>query len=177
MVDGPSYGSQSVLNSFFFDGAPQSPSTHARGAFFRIDDGIVEVAREIDDETVFGGGGARGAVAAAANPNLEVVRPGVRQRERDVVRVFYEGYGASGTLCVDCPPGYRLGIACIVGGHDVAFERLLERGESRHPWQESMRYSAMQRTEPYILIQHRRNIRSFLSASRIEALGVKMNWG
>ena len=134
MIDGPSYRSQSVLNSFFFDGAPQSPSAHARGAFLRIDDGIVEVAREIDDEPVFGRRGARGAVAAAANRELEIVRPGVLQRERNVVRVFHEGHDASGTLCVGCPSCYRLGIVCIVGGHDVPFERMFECGESRHPW-------------------------------------------
>jgi len=105
--------------------------------------GIVEVAREIDDNTVFGRRGARGAVAAPENPDLEVVRPSILPCERDIVRVFHEGYDASGTLCVGWPPGYRLGIACIVGGHDVPFERLLERGESRHPWQqESTRYSA-----------------------------------
>jgi len=179
MVDGPGYRRQSVLDSFLFDGGPQSPSTHARGALLRIDDGIVEVAKEIDDNTVFGGRGASGAVAATANPNLEVVRPGVLQRERDVIRVFYEGYDASGTLCIDCPPGYRLGIASIVGGHDVPFERLLERGESRHPWQkESTRYSA-RRAEPYILTlmraSDRRNIRSFREPDR--ALGVNTKDG
>src|SRR6267378_7775079 len=115
MVDSPGYRSQTVLNSFLFDGGPEGPSAHARGAFLRIDDGIVEVAREIDDKTVFGRRGARGAVAATANRNLEVVRSSVLQCERDVVRVFHEGYDASGTLCVGWPPGYRLGIACIVG--------------------------------------------------------------
>src|SRR5712691_7426210 len=106
MVDSPGYGSSSVLDSFLFDGGAQSPSAHARGVFLRINDGIVEVAKEIDDKAPFGRRGARGAVAATTSRNLEVVHPGVLQRECDVVRVFHKGYDASGTLCIDCPSGY-----------------------------------------------------------------------
>src|SRR5712691_4734968 len=73
MVDSPGYGSSSVLDSFLFDGGPQSPSAHAHGAFLRIDDGIVEVAKEVDDK------------AATTNRNLEVVHPGVLQRATSFV--------------------------------------------------------------------------------------------
>jgi|SRR6266851_2810586 len=134
MVDRPSYTSQTVLNGFFFDSAPQSPSPDTHGALLGVDDCIVEVAREIDYNTVFGGRGSRRAMTAATNRNLEAVRPSVLQRERNVVGIFHEGHNASGALGVPGPPSYCLGIAYVVGGHDIPFERLLERGETRHPW-------------------------------------------
>src|SRR5260221_14506666 len=106
MVDSPGYGSSSVLDSFLFDGGPQSPSAHARGAFLRIDDGIVEVAKEIDDKAAFGRRGARGAVAATTNRNFEVVTPArVRRRSCLSQRLRCQ---RDALHCIDCPSCYRL---------------------------------------------------------------------
>jgi hypothetical protein len=121
-----------MLNSFIFDGPPKGASPDTRGAFLRIDDSVVEIAREVDDKAVFGRGGTRGAMTSAADRNLELVRPSVLQRERNVVGVLHEGDDTSRALRVGGPPGNGHGISVIIRGHDIPFERLLECGETRH---------------------------------------------
>jgi hypothetical protein len=152
MVDGPGYAGQSMLNSLIFDSSPQRASSHARGALLRIDDRIVEIAREVDYEAVFGRRGTRRAMAAAASRNMEVVSPSVLQRERNVVSVFHEGNNTSFALRMGGPPSYGLGVSLIVGGHDIPFERLLELGKDRHPRQELTREIAKKRCLTYIYI-------------------------
>src|SRR5229473_6403254 len=70
-IDGPVYAGQSVLNSFVFDSGPQGTSSHTRGTLLRVDDRIVEIAREVDYKTIFCRRRARGAMATAADHNLE----------------------------------------------------------------------------------------------------------
>jgi hypothetical protein len=132
MIDGPGYAGQSMLNSFIFDSSPQRASSHAHGSLLRIDDRIVEIAREVDYEAVLGRRGTRRAMAAAANRNMEVVRPSILQRERNVIRVLHEGNNTSIALRIGGPPSYGLGISLIVGGHNIPFERSLELGGDRH---------------------------------------------
>jgi hypothetical protein len=105
----------------------------------RIDDRIVEIAREIDYKAVFDRRSTTEAMAAATDRNLEAVRPSVLQRERNVVSVFHEGNNTSFALHVDGPASYGLSVLVVVGGHDIPFERLLELGETRHPRQELTR--------------------------------------
>jgi hypothetical protein len=133
MIDGPGYTGQSMLNSLIFDSSPQRASSHVRGTLLRIDDRIVEIAREINYEAVFHRRCTTEAMAAATDRNLEAVRPSVLQRERNVVRVFHEGDNTSFALHVGGPASYGLSVSVFVGGHDIPFERLLEHGETRHP--------------------------------------------
>jgi hypothetical protein len=133
MIDSPGYTGQSMLNSLIFDSCPQRASSHARGAPLRINDRIVEITGEVDYKAVFGRGGTRSAMAAAANRNMKVVCPSILQRERNVVIVLHEGNNTSFALRDGGPPSYGLGVSFIVGGHDIPFERLLELGEDRHP--------------------------------------------
>ena len=141
MIIGPGYASQFMLDSFIFDSAPQRASSDARDAFLWVDDRIVEIAREVDDEAIFGRRGTRRAMTAATNRNMEAVRPGILQRERNVVRVFHEGNNTSFALRVGGPPSYGLSLSLIAGGHNIPFERLLELGggEDRHPRQDLTR--------------------------------------
>ena len=55
MIDGPGYAGQSMFNSLVLDSSPLRASPYACGAILWIDDRIVEIAREIDYEAVFGG--------------------------------------------------------------------------------------------------------------------------
>jgi hypothetical protein len=133
MIDSPGYAGQSILNSFIFDSSPQRASSHARDALLWIDDRIVEIAREVDYEAVFGRRGTRRAMTAATDRNLEVVLPSVLQREGNVANIFDEGDNTSIALRVGGPAGYGLCVSVVVGGHDIPFQRLLELGETRHP--------------------------------------------
>src|SRR6267154_5226216 len=137
MIDSPGYAGQSMLNSFIFDSSPQRTSSHARRALLRVDDRIVDIAREVDYKAVFRGRGTRRAVTATANRNMEVVCPSILQRKRNVVCVFHKGNNTSFALRVGGPASYGLSVSFVVGGHDIPFERLLELGEDRHPRQES----------------------------------------
>jgi hypothetical protein len=132
MIDPPSYTGQTILNSLIFDSCPQRASSHARGALLWVDDRIVEIAREVNHEAVFGRRGTRRAMTPAANRNLEVVCSSVLQGERNVVIVFHEGNNASFTLRVGGPTSYSLGVSLIVRGHNISLERLLEFRETRH---------------------------------------------
>ena len=140
MVDRPSYSGQSVLNGFIFDRPPQGASPHACSALLRVDDHVVEMAREVDDKAVFGRRGTRWTMATTADRNLELVCLSILQRERNVVSVLHEGDNTSRTLRVCGPPGNGLEISVIIRSHDVPFERLLEYGETRHPRQELTRH-------------------------------------
>lgn len=113
-------------------------SSHARGTLLRVDDRILEIAREVDYKTIFYRRRARGAMATAADHNLEVVRPSILQRKRNVVHVFHEGDNTSIALDVDGPPSDGLGVFLVAGVHDMPFEGLLELGETetRHLRQE-----------------------------------------
>jgi hypothetical protein len=77
VINVPGYTGQSILNGFIFDSPPQSASPNARGALLRIDDRVVEIAREVDYKAVCGRRGTRGAMATAADSKLELVRPSV----------------------------------------------------------------------------------------------------
>jgi hypothetical protein len=136
MIDGPGYAGQSMLNGFTFDSPPQGASSNAHGALLWIGDCIVEMAREVDNNTVLGRRSTRRAMAATADRNLELVRPSILEREGNVVGVFHEGHNASRALRVGCPPSDGLGISIVVRGHDIPFERLFECGETRHARQE-----------------------------------------
>src|SRR6266852_5499742 len=136
MIDGPGYTGQSMLNSLVFDSPPQRASSHARGALLWIDGRIVEIAREVDYEAIFGRRGTTDAMAAATDRNLEAVRSSVLQRERNVVGVFHEGNNTSIAFRIGGPASYGLIVSVVVGGHDIPFERLLELGEIGHPRQE-----------------------------------------
>jgi hypothetical protein len=126
MTDGPSYTGQSVLNGFIFDGPPQSASSHARGALLRIDDRITKIAREVDYEAIFDRRGTRGAMASAADRDLEFVRPRILERKGNIVIIFHKRHKTSRALRVDCPPRDSFGISIIVRGHDIPFEGLLK---------------------------------------------------
>src|SRR5713226_2476280 len=85
-------------------------SSHARGTLLRVDDRILEIAREVDYKTIFYRRRARGAMATAANRDLEVIRPSVLQRTRDVLCVLHEADNTSIALDVNGPPSDGLGI-------------------------------------------------------------------
>src|SRR5229473_2065014 len=104
-----------MLNSFIFDSGPQRASSHARGTLLRVDDRILEIAREVDYKTIFYRRRARGAMATAANRDLEVIRPSVPQRKRNVVCVLHEGDNTSIALDVDGPPSDGLGVFLVAG--------------------------------------------------------------
>jgi hypothetical protein len=139
VIDGPGYTGQSMLSSFLFDSCPQRASSHTRGALLCIDGRVVEIAREVDYEAVFDRRGTRNVMAAATDRNLEAVRPSVLQGKRNVVIVFHKGDNTSIALRVGGPAGYGLSVSAVVWGHDIAFERLLELGETGHPRQELTR--------------------------------------
>src|ERR1700733_2334128 len=106
LISPPSHTGQSILNSFIFNSSPQRASSHAHGALLWVDDHIVEIAREVDYEAVFGGSCPTGAVATAANRNLEAVLSSVFQGERNVVVFFYEGNNTSFALRIGGPASY-----------------------------------------------------------------------
>src|SRR5258708_36165871 len=128
MIDDPGYAGQSVLNSFVFDSGPQRASSHARGTLLRVDDRILGIAREVGYKTIFCRRRARGAMATAADHNLEVVRPSILQRKRNVVHVFHEGDNTSIALDVGGPSSDGLGINLIVWGHNIPLKDCLNSG-------------------------------------------------
>ena len=90
MTDGPGYGSQVVLDSFLLNRPPKGTPSDAHGAFFGIDNRIVEIAGEINNEPILGGRRARGAVPSAANCDWQIIVTCVLQGDRDVSDVFDE---------------------------------------------------------------------------------------
>jgi hypothetical protein len=132
MTDGPGYGSQAVLDSLLLNGPPNGSPSNSHGATFGIGDRIVAITGEINNEPIFGGRGAGGAMPPAANRDLQIIVTCVFQGESDVVRVFHESNDFGMPLGVGRPPSYRFFIGWIGGSHNVALEGLPQAGDVKH---------------------------------------------
>jgi hypothetical protein len=137
MTDGPSYGSQLVLGGLVLNSVPEGSPSNAHGAFFGIGNRIVEIAGEIDNESIFGRGRTGAAVPPAANCDWQIIVACVPQGERDVGRVFYESHNSSVPLCIGRPSSYRIFVVRIGGGHNVTLEGLPQARDVGHSGQKS----------------------------------------
>jgi hypothetical protein len=86
---------------------------------------------------------------------LEIICPGILQRKGYVVSVLDESHDTGTALSVDSPSSYRRFVISIVRGHNVSLERLLERGDVRHPGQGNDEASGHQ-TKLYIAVATRK---------------------
>ena len=123
MTDGPSYGSQVVLDALFLDRVPNGPSSNTHSARVGIGNRIVEISGEINNQSIFCGGGARDAMPPTANCNLQVIVLHIPQSERNVGRILDESHDSSRPLGVGRPPSYRVFIAWVGGSDNVTLEQ------------------------------------------------------
>ena len=132
MTDRPAYGGQVVLNGLLLNRPPKRSPSDAHRALFGISNRIVEVAGEINDEPILGGGRARATVPPAANRDWKIIVTRISQGDNDIGGVFDESDDSSWPLGVGCPARYRLFIARVCGGYDVALEGLPEVRDVGH---------------------------------------------
>jgi hypothetical protein len=135
MTDGPGYGSQVILDGFSLNCPPDGSPSDAHGAPFWIDNRIVAIAREINDEPIFGRGRARGAVPPAANRDWQIIVTCVFQGERDVGGVLDKSDDSSWPRRVGYPARYCFFISRVGGGYDIALEGLPEVRDVGHSGQ------------------------------------------
>ncbi len=135
MIDSAAYGGHLILAGLKLDSLPDGPPPYADGAFLLICDRIAEMAREIDNESIFDGGSTGGAVLpGAATCDFQMMIARVLQGESNVFRVFYEGDDSGILLSINRPSSYRFlvvrqnfGVRVHGGLRDnVALERLLQ---------------------------------------------------
>ena len=124
MTDCPSYGSQVVLDSLLVNRVPNGSSSNTHSARVGIGNRIVEIPREINNQSIFCRGRTGGAMPPAANRHLQIVVSRVPQGERNVGWVPYECHDSSRPLGVGRPPSYRVFIVWVGRSDNVALEGL-----------------------------------------------------